>query len=71
MAWNGTGNSESKNLEGDSTFKNDGRENSFEFETFGRKNSVILNHVDLNHINTDSNNVNSNHSNSYQLISTN
>ena len=36
----------------DATAKIIERENNFEVEKVGRKNSVILNHVDSNHINT-------------------
>ena len=60
--------SESENPEFNSIFKNAWCKNNFEVETFGRKNSVILNHVDSNYINTVSNHANSNHDNSDKLI---
>ena len=41
--WHGAAKCESENLVGNSIFKTSERENNFEFEKFGRKNSVILN----------------------------
>ena len=55
---------ESENPGDNIIFENADRENNFEAEKGGHKNSVVLNHVDLNHINTDlnqSDNVDSNH----------
>ena len=64
--WHGEAKSKSENTGGNSIFKNSERGNNFEVEKVGRKNSVILNHVDSNH--TNSNHVNSNHYESNQLV---
>ena len=64
--WHGASKSESENLGGNNGFENAERKNNFEVEKVGRKNSVILNHIDFNHINTNSDN--SNHANLNQFI---
>ena len=69
--WHGASKSESENSGGNNGFKNADCKNNYEVEKVGRKNSVILNHVDFNHINTNSNNSNhadSNHANLDQFI---
>ena len=58
-SWHGTVISEK--LGGGIIFKNAGRENNFEVEKVGHKNSEILNHVDSDHIDMNSNQSNSNH----------
>ena len=69
-SWHGK-KSEIENPEGNTIFKNTGRENNFEVEKFGHKNYVIFNHVNSNNINTDSNHSNhadSNHTNLNKLV---
>ena len=57
-----------KTLKGNINFKNVGYENNFEVEKYGRKNSIILDHVDSNQINAESDHVDLNHVNLNQLI---
>ena len=71
MPWHGAAKIESENPGGDRIFENTERENNFEVEKVGRKNSGILNHVGSILINTISNHIDSNHNNSNQLTRTN
>ena len=70
-SWHGKAKSESENPKGNIIFKTAGRKNNSEVEKVGRKNSIILNHVDMNNIKTDLNHVNLNHANLNKLIPTN
>ena len=55
LPWHGTMESESSNLRGNGSFKNDEHENNFKIEKVRRKKSVIWNHKDSDLIHVDTN----------------
>ena len=59
-SWHGTAKNERENLGGNIIFENYERENKFEVEIVGRKNSVIWNHTYSNSIHVDLNHVDRN-----------